>query len=194
MCVPKSPDFQPRLASPDVGFTLCLRSSGVTAVVLADAAARRAWYYSKDESGRRLLAPPMDAFRGCWGLPQSLNAVPRLEQRAKEPRRPVLGAPWSLACARRVEPGAWPGVAAARVTSSPSRSPGSVFFDGQQATSCQEACASSLLDDFAGLTRVLDGALRTRIDLERGNGNSPPRAVDIGQAAGPRRPVPAWLI
>jgi len=49
------------------------------AVVLADAAAERAWYYSKGESGRRLLVPPVDAFGGRWGLPQSLNAVPRLD-------------------------------------------------------------------------------------------------------------------
>jgi hypothetical protein len=28
-----------------------------------------------------------------------------------------------------------------------------VFLDGRQATSCQAACASSLLDDFSGLTR-----------------------------------------
>jgi hypothetical protein len=37
VCVPKSPDFQPRLASAELVFTLCLRSSDVTAVVLADA-------------------------------------------------------------------------------------------------------------------------------------------------------------
>jgi hypothetical protein len=35
------------------------------------------------------------------------------------------------------------------------KSPGSVFLDGRQATSCEDACASSLLDDFSGLTRVL---------------------------------------
>jgi hypothetical protein len=42
-------------------------------------------------------------------------------------------------------------------TSSPSRSSGSVFLDGGQATFCQAACASSPLDDFSGLRRVLGG-------------------------------------
>jgi hypothetical protein len=78
VCVPKSPDFQPRLASADVGFYSLftkLRCDGSSSC----GRARRAWYYSKGESGRRLLAPPVDAFRGRWGLPQGLDAVPRLD-------------------------------------------------------------------------------------------------------------------
>ncbi len=42
-------------------------------------------------------------------------------------------------------------------TSSSSRGSGSVFLDGGQATFCQAACASSPLDDFSGLRRVLGG-------------------------------------
>ena len=70
VCVPKSPDFQPRLASPDVGFTLCLRNYGVTAVVLADAVRRPMVLRVRSKSGAGCVSrscrspghfPPRDA-------------------------------------------------------------------------------------------------------------------------------------
>jgi hypothetical protein len=79
----------------------------------------------------------------------------------------ALAAPddwWVLSYPRRAEPG----YVARSCRSSGSHSPpGSVFLDGRQARSCQDACTSSLLDDLSGLTRGLGGALRARVELER---------------------------
>jgi hypothetical protein len=91
VCVPKFPDFQPRLASPDVDFYSLLTKLRVAAVVLADAAARRAAYYSKGESGRRLLAPPADGFSGALGLPQA--STPRPDSRKAMVARPCRNGP-----------------------------------------------------------------------------------------------------
>ena len=68
------------------------------------------------------------------GLPQSLNAVPRPSFRRRSKSRA----------------GTWRGPDAANSgpLSSPSRSPGSLFFEGGQGTSQQDARASSRLDDY----------------------------------------------
>ena len=89
---------------------------------------------STRSAGRGNVFSPSPVDAQGVGLPQSLNAVPRLafSQALEE---------WSRGVAQTPQ---------VRVTCSPSRSPGSLFFDCGQATSQQDAGASSLLDDFLG--------------------------------------------
>ena len=83
-------------------------------------------------SGQRLLSlSSRRPGRGPAAEPQR-RAPARLSQALEE---------WSRGVAQTPQ---------VRVTCSPSRSPGSLFFDCGQATSQQDAGASSLLDDFLG--------------------------------------------
>jgi hypothetical protein len=111
--VPKSPDFQPRLASPDVGFYSLftkLRCEGGTTRrasrgdVLSPSLVRR-------PGRRRLAAEPQ---RRAPTRPKAMVARP-CRNGLRNHGDPSSVPPWSLACARRAEPGALPGIAAAPV-------------------------------------------------------------------------------
>ena len=107
---------------------LCSCGSVGTTVAVARAGA----VYSQRGSGRRLLSLSQVDAQGV-GLPQSLNAVPRPFFR--------MGS--------KSGAGAWRGPDAANQGHFlPSRSPGSLFFEGGQGTSQQDARASSRLDDY----------------------------------------------
>jgi hypothetical protein len=102
--VPNSPDFQPRLASPDVGFYSLftkLRCEGGTTRgasrgdVLSPSLARR-------PVRRRLAAEPQ---RRAPTRPKAMVARPCRNELRNYGGDPSSGPPWPLACARRAEPG-----------------------------------------------------------------------------------------
>jgi hypothetical protein len=102
--VPNSPDFQPRLASPDVGFYSLftkLRCEGGTTRgasrgdVLSPSLARR-------PVRRRLAAEPQ---RPAPTRPKAMVARPCRNELRNHGGDPSSGPPWPLACARRAEPG-----------------------------------------------------------------------------------------
>jgi hypothetical protein len=107
-------------------------------------------------------AGPLVMIVASRGLGASACGVPAPPARGEMPPAPAqLIASYALRAVlatsetrfhvRRVEPGAWPGVAAnpGSLSLSP-QSPGSLLLDIGQATSGQDACASSFLDESLG--------------------------------------------
>ena len=159
--VPKSPDFQPRLASPDVGsYSLFAKlrcdgssSCGCCSAERAVLLEGRVGATSSGPSRGRLRAQRFAA------EPQR-RAPARPRARVARPCRngprnhgdPSSGSSWSLATSKSGASGTSP-----RVPSAPKG-----FLSGtrlrvprrEQATSCKDTCASSLLDDFCSDLRV----------------------------------------